>query len=468
MNYRQTNSLQSPSQMLPSTDWMVILLFVFLSAVLIVAGQAILLNFAFPGMALLVGLYLYLRHSILYIGFTWWLWFLTPFVRRVVDYHGVFTDPAPILLAPILVTSITFLTLWRNLPQSFQVIGQPFLFCFLGIFYSFAIGIINNPIIPVILGLLDWLCPILFGFHLFVHWRDYPEYRQNCQKVFLWGTLIMGAYGVWQFLVAPDWDTLWLHNTQVTSFGRPRPLEIRVWSTMNGPQPFAATLVAGLILLLTDQSKLKFAATGFGYLAFLLSRARAPWLGWVAALLIFLPSLKSNLQMRIIVSIMIAATLVVPLVQMEPFAEVIGSRLETLASAEEDKSLDVRSQVYDRVLKLALFEVVGKGLGDQTLASALGNDGAIVPMLFSLGWIGSIPYIGGLILLLVNLFSGSVERIDPFASAARAIVIGTFSQVSFNFVIVAPIGIVLWSFLALNLAARRYHKYQATLNYHNY
>jgi hypothetical protein len=97
------------------------------------------------------------------------------------------------------------------------------------------VGLINNPPLAVARAFLEWLTPILFGFHLFIHWRHYPSYRQNIQRIFLWGVLVMGVYGVLQYLVAPEWDRFWLIN--VKAFGSAEPLAIRVFSTVNSPGP---------------------------------------------------------------------------------------------------------------------------------------------------------------------------------------------------------------------------------------
>ena len=49
------------------------------------------LNYAYLAATLAVGALLYWRRPGLYIGFTWWLWFLTPEVRRLVDYQQGWT-----------------------------------------------------------------------------------------------------------------------------------------------------------------------------------------------------------------------------------------------------------------------------------------------------------------------------------------------------------------------------------------
>jgi hypothetical protein len=194
----------------PASAWIAILGLILLSTLLIVAGAGKILNLAFPGGAFIIGVFLYFRYPILYIGFSWWMWFLTPLVRRLADYRGSFTDPSPILLAPYLVLLITLVTLGKHLPKINRQGGLPFMLSFIGLAYAYLVGIIQNSPIQVTIALLEWLVPVLFGFHLFVNWRNYPSYRQNIDRVFTWGVFIMGIYGVIQYLVAPDWDQCWI------------------------------------------------------------------------------------------------------------------------------------------------------------------------------------------------------------------------------------------------------------------
>ena len=443
----------------PALAWTGILSLVLMTGLGTVAGAGSLLRLLFPLMATAVGVLLYVRYPLLYIGFTWWIWFLTPLVRRLIDQRSGWQDPSIVLLAPPLVTLICAVTLLRHLPTIHRQGGLPFILCFVSVFYGFLIGLVQNPLAGTIVALLNWLPPLLFGFHLFVNWQQYPVCRQTIQRTFLWGTLVMGAYGVWQYLTAPEWDRFWLSNAVDTNvFGYPEPLGIRVWSTMNSPQPFAAVIMAGLILLLSNRESIKFVATGVGYLAFLLTLARSGWLSWVAALMIYLPSLKSHLQVKLLITLMSMALLVVPLASVEPLASEIAPRLESLSNTQEDGSYQARLDGYNELLGEALTEGVGRGLGTVVESSRLGSqDSGILTLLFSLGWMGTIPYITGVFLIFFKLFEGTEGSIDTFASAARAIAFGIFAQMGLNVSMVGVVGMVLWGFLGIGLAASRYH-----------
>lgn len=440
----------------PQAAWMAILGLLLISVLCLAAGLGKVLNIIFPGGSLAVGLFLYLRYPILYVGFTWWVFFLTPFVRRVSDFRSGFTDPSPMLLAPLLVAMITIVTFYRNLPKAYDRGGLPFVISAIGVFYGFLVGLINGLPVPAIVSLITWVSPILFGFHLFVNWRDYPSYRENIQRTFLWGVLVTASYGVYQYLVAPEWDRFWLIQTKLyTSMGKAEPLGLRVWSTMNAPLQFSVVMLAAIILLLIGQGTLRIPGLAVGILSLLLTSVRTAWGGFIIALITLLCSLKGGFQIRLIAFILMLALCILPLSTVEPFSQVIQSRVASLSNVKDDQSAKDRTELYGRTLNLALSEVIGKGNG--TLEPI---DSGIIEVLLTLGWMGAIPYIGGLLLIFYSLFQGSKPKSDPFASAARAIVVGFLPMLAGSNVIIGISGMVFWGFLGIGMAANKHYQHQ--------
>lgn len=449
-----------------SEPWLLIGGFIAFTALCLTVNAASILRLAFPAGSLAVGALLFFRYPMFYIGFNWWLWFLTPLVRRLIDWKIGWLDPNPVLLAPFLVSFLSMLTLLIQLPKAIKGNGLLFVLSTAAVLYGALLGLMSYQFQTVIVALLSWLCPIVFGYHLFSHWRQFPELKRVTEKVFLWGTLVMGVYGVIQFLIAPAWDQYWLNNLinvmQIYSFGTPNPLSIRVFSTMHSPQPFASTMVAGVLLLFAIKSPLKIVSSGFGYLALLLSLARTAWLSWFIGLIVYIPSLKPRLQMWLIVTLMLMSLVVFPLTTIEPFSTAIGSRVQTLFAGQQDGSFVDRSLGYTNLLMDALGEIEGRGIGyvirDATIG---GNDSGILVMLLNLGWIGTIPYVAGLALLVINALQVRQASSDSFVGACRAIVLALVSQISLNVVMLTPFGMVLWGFMGLTAAARLYESQQA-------
>ena len=445
----------------PALPWILILGFALTSLACILAGAGQILNFFFPAGAFAIAIFLYFRYPILYMGFCWWICFLTALVRRLADYRGGFTNPSPILLSPFLVILVTIVTLYQNLPKTYREGGLLFVLSFVAVFYGFMVGISIGSPFRVVQGTLQWLTPVLLGFHLFSRWRYYPEYQQNIQRTFVWGVLVMGIYGIFQYLVAPAWDRFWLVKVEMLTAGIPEPLGIRVWSTMNGPLVFGVTIMAGLLLLFNYRGFLSLPASIAGYLAFLLSLVRTAWAGWFVGLFTLFFSLKSSLKIRLIIIFVVMAVCIISLTNIEPFSEVINARFDSFSNIENDGSAVARKETYSQLLIPALTSFFGYGIGNMpNLGFPL--DSTILTMLFSVGWFGTIFYMGGWILLSLKLFRGSEIGADTVASTARAVVASAFFMLFFTPAIFAGIlGVVMWGFLGMGMAAQKYYRHQS-------
>ena len=443
----------------PVPAWAAILGLVSLTALLVLAKAGAVLRLAFPAGTLLVGLFLYQKYPIMYISYTWWIWFITPFVRRLADWHSGWQEPNTILLAPFLVTAITSWTLFRKLPNAGQEKTMPFFLSLAGIFYALLVGLVKLSPATVVVPFLNWATPVLLGFYLYSNWREYPRYSQTIRKTFLWGVLVTGLYGIYQYVVAPEWDKYWLTSSGLVTGGDPEPYGMRVFSTMNSAGPFAVVMMAGLLLLFSTRSPIQFPATAAGYLSLLLTLVRSSWLGWGIGFLTLATSLKPKLQMRLVLTAFVMVICVLPLTMIEPFAEKINSRFDTLTNLQGDTSYNDRSENYNQNLNRALSEFIGYGLG----GAAKDIDSAILDTLFSLGWLGGIFYITGMFLLLFNLFQNSEGGSDVFASAARAICLSMFVMLIFSSLMLGLMGAVFWGFLGIGTAANRYNSYQKQL-----
>jgi hypothetical protein len=440
---------------------MAILGFAFFSEICLLAHAGSLLRLFFPAGAFVVGIFLYFRYPILYLGFNWWIAFLSPWVRRLIDNQSGWVDPSPVLLAPVLVMLVTLITFVRHFPTSYRQGGLPFVLSSMAVVYGFLVGLIKNPPASAFLASLGWLTPITFGFHLFVNWREYPSYRENIQRTFLWCVLLTGTYGIYQFITAPAWDRYWMLNAPINTIGSPEPFQIRVFSTLNAPGPFAVVIMAGLLLLLSNQGALRFPASVAGYLAFLLSQVRACWMGWVVGLLTLIPSLKPPLQMRLVATILIMSVCIVPLTTIEPFSDVIGSRLQSLSDTKGDVSYNERMAGYTELFDEALSELPGRGLGFVIVNNSLGaNDSGVLSILFSLGWFGTIPYLSGILLTIWGCFQETKRSADPFVNTARAISLGIIVQLGLGIATVGLSGNIFWGFAGMTMAAHKYYCYQ--------
>jgi len=454
----------------PKPAWQAIMGLIFTIILLLPTVPQLLIPL-FPLGSVAVGIFLYRRHPILYVGFTWWIWFVGIFVRRLIDFRCGFITPWPYALTPILVTSITIATVARYLPKIYQKQGLPFFLCIFAVVYGFVIGLIQQSVTDYdreIIILLTWLSPICFGFHLFVNWKNYPLYRQLIQRVFLWGVIVMSVYGVFQFLVAPGWDRFFLvnssqYNSAMNSsyMGSPVPLGIRVWSTMGNPMTFSFNLMPGLILLFISKSSWRYPANALGYLVLLISQVRTAWYSWIISLALFVVSLKERFQIRAIITISLLILIMIPLANIEPFASVISSRLETFTNLGSDGSLQSRLGQFEQTSSLAASEFIGWGLvapGQSPNGSFSTNDNGYLNILVTFGWFGTLVYMSGILLLISKILVS--KNLDVFAIASRAIAIASLARMATSNVTTEQYAMPVWCFLSITVAGHRYYSYQ--------
>jgi hypothetical protein len=469
MNFQKSNSILSNSHSKQNkesrTDWIVIACFVVFLGALLLAHAGKILSVLFPVISVVVACFLCQRNPVLYIGFTWWSWFLGILIRRMIDFYAGEYTYGPWHLTPMLVTSVSIITLLNRIPNGRKngdanlIILMPIL----SLVYCAAITYIQDSSRLVILGTLSWMSPISFCFYISDHWRNYPKIRDSIQFNFLWGPTLMSIYGIYQYIVAPGWDCFYLENPLTTkAFGLPEPFGIRVFSTMDAPHILGAILSAGLIIILAAKEKpYKPISLVLASLTILLTSARTIWFSLCISLLIFFPALSSNRKIKFLLYVVITIIGVYLLAMSEPFYDLITKRFETLSNSDEDISYTMRKDALTYVGFSALFEFVGKGFGASSLVfnGVPAGDNGIFLMLFTLGLIGSIPYFLSFSILLISLFKVPDYRADIFLKASRAIVVSTSFQIGFVPVLESGFAMVLWGFLGFGLASLKYNTY---------
>jgi hypothetical protein len=405
-----------------------------------------LIQILIPALAVFLAIFLYFRRPSAYVGFTLWVWFLAPLVRRLVDWQFGWRDQSLILLSPHLVASVAALSLIVPSRRREIQIPPAFILCGAGVLYGFIVGMFVNPSAEVIYGLLNWGAPLLFGMYLAMDWRYAEENRKTVLTCFVWCAGLTGIYGIYQYFVAPKWDTFWLQNISAglidPSFGQPEPMLIRVWSTMNAPGVFAGTLTSALLLMIVARSPFKIPFAIAGYVAFLLTAVRAAWLGWIVGLVLLLRKARPKLLVQILASMALIAVCVLPIVQNPQLAPMIGDRLKTLGDLKQDTSFRERQDMYRVVLGVILNDPFGHGLKNQEIVHNLAVDSGVLTTILSLGWLGTSLYFGGVVFFIYQ--SGRKKGEDLYVHAFRSVCFAALAQYVGGNIFVNISGAVFW------------------------
>ena len=448
----------------PST--LCIMAFAASSALSALAGPAWLVPLAFPALALATALYLYLVAPASYLAFTWWIWLLTPAVRRMVDLHLGWNSISPIMLAPYLVTAVAAAGLLRHLGELSNSHLIALAFTVAGVAYAYVIGIGSVGPTAATFGVLTWILPILFGFYLAATWRRYALWRETLRATFAYGLIVLGAYGVLQFALLPPWDAYWMTHAGMSSIGQPLPFKVRVFSTLNAPGVFAAFVMAALLIGSAGRGSAKTAvAQPVVWLAFLLAQVRSAWLGYGLGLCLVMSRLPLNRGARLVLLGGVLALAVLPLLQLDAVEQVIATRFSSLAAGVADHSLQERMQLYARFFNVAASNIPGGGIGSTNLATKLSNNGAlgslgtidsgILELLYAFGWPGTLLYGGGIALALLAAMGSWYRSADKFALAAVSVALALLAQMVFFNTLVGTVGMIFWTMTGMVLASQR-------------
>ena len=206
------------------------------------------LSVTFPAGCLIVALFTYVRSPPTYLAFTWWTWLLTPLIRRLFDLRYGYHAASPLLLGPLLATSVALLSVLLRRRMLRSTAYLPFFIAATALAYAFVVGAIRQSPYAALYDLLTWLAPLMFGLHLALEWRQFPRLRATVSSCVLWGLVFASSYAIWQFVDPPLWDRVWVVSAKMYSVGSPQPFVIRVFSTLNAPGPFSIMLVFALLL----------------------------------------------------------------------------------------------------------------------------------------------------------------------------------------------------------------------------
>lgn len=455
---------QTMSFYLDILSYIVFFIFVLLNAAAFVPSSAGAVEFLYPLLALITAFLFLWRKPAFYLSFIWLVWFTAPELRRIVDYYTSYSENSLIILTPFLVAGIAFFPALKNVTRLAQPLRFPLALIALALLYAYVIGVVNNGLLGATFDLLNWGVPMISGFYLLTHQHYKDVFRRATLITFTWGLLVMGLYGLVQFLYVPPWDAYWMTQAllvdNLNSIGTPEPFKVRVFSTLNAPGPLAIVLMAGLLLLLSSGGVLRWFTLASGLLGFGLSLVRSAWGGWILGLLVFSASLPLKARLRFLGLMMVLIVLAIPLFSVGPVAEVLGDRFDTLTDLQSDISFRERLALYGDLPSFVSDNLLGQGLGSTGVATGLTSrkesiqnlDSGIIAVLYSFGMLGSLYFVAGTIGLLYHAFR-LIDGTNPISTASLSITVAAFSQIVFGNAWTGVSGAVLWFFLCFLLAS---------------
>lgn len=421
----------------------------FLLTLVVLAFAPGLLRLLFPAEAVFFGYRLYKRNESHYLSFALWICMLCPLLRRVVDWRTSYQQQSLILLAPLLLMLLPAMHLQRRLARVAPFVRVTLMLALGGITFGAGVGMIRHPGQEVVAATLMWLGPLMLCIFV-ASMDDKQALGRVLGTTFVWAVIVMSLYGIYQFVVAPPWDTYWLNEVNVNSispsFGHPERYGIRVWSTMNAPGALALFMSAALIWLATLDGLLPMVASTLGYITLGLTLVRTAWMMTIVGLLIYILGIRKKISARSMISGVFTVALVGgALIYVSQYPSV-SDRLKSFTSLKSDESFGARTQMYNYMKGYILANPLGDGL--QSVGEMHGYllDSTIVELFAEQGWIGGLCYTAGLIYMFAYL-ARRWRSHAPEKVGAVAILFGCATQAMSGDILFRQGGILLWLFL---------------------
>lgn len=331
-----------------------------------------LLELVFLLLSMLIGLHIQFKTPHVLIPYTLLIWTISPEVRRLLDWSfQSYSDTSMIMLTPPCVSLIMLIPMLKHFKRIDQRIRLIFIVIGVAMTYGFILGFMKYGLSSVY-ELLNLIVPFLVLFYVNVSRFD-SEVRDKWLRSFVFLAILVGVYGIYQYMVLPPWDHFWMINADMNSIGLPEPQKVRVFSFLNSPGPAGVFLGVALAIMVVQKKWRVLGIVGIMIVAFalLLTLVRV---GWVTSIIMiaayFVRSrLKSKAQLVVLGTIMVLAYLfILPLL---PGATQVASRISTFESLEEDHSFNERLDFAKYIISDVISNPIGRGLGSSGLGVKL-------------------------------------------------------------------------------------------------
>jgi hypothetical protein len=367
----------------------------------------------------------------------------TPELRRLIDWKIHFSSIDIVSPLPLLLLMPIAYFAFRNRGR---LVGSPFVWVLIawGVACGYAAlsGFIQLAGMTALYGLAIYALPLAAGAWLIT--LDMPArdiLARITRNLLLFGA-ISGIYGVFQFIVAPPWDTEWMINVNASSFGLPVPFGIRVFGTLNSPGTYASFIASTIILTVATVDLRKpwvLISVGAIFVGLVLSEVRTSWLevllGLAVILVLHPRRIRSFFNIAVLAGVsFVAISAFLAFSPDEMIRYTLTERVSTFQDVTEDGSALARAAAARGALNASLQNPQGIGLGatgpaakltpDSTSAFYYNADPAIdngyISRFYEMGFFGFACF---LVTMLLSL-------IIPFSAYRRATALGTPDDVA--------------------------------------
>jgi putative inorganic carbon (HCO3(-)) transporter len=397
------------------------------------------------------------------------VWAICPEIRRIEDWlEGSYHSVSMLSLAPLLTSAVLIIPVLANAHKIDSPIRKVLLFLSLALLYGSIIGLTKNGT-GTFYDLVNYLIPML----LIPYFAVAPFERRDLDRlliVFSNTAILVAVYGIVQYMTVPPWDAFWMNHVEMSSIGRPYPLEIRVFSTLNSPGPagmFMGTALAPMILEKKWRGPLGWIGILLVAVGLLITLVRSAWLLLFIDIAVYTTISSGIHKWKLLTQIGVAATAMYWIIPKLPGAQILIARLETMTAIQDDHSYNERLDFFHTVFPMMLSQPQGLGLGSIGVGTKLNNGGALgefgifdngfVAVFLTFGIIGGFLFFRGLGLLIKFLITRreGIAGLLSYRSMAVASIVGSVASLMFENGYTGLRGFLLWKMVGIGIVAHK-------------
>ncbi len=422
------------------------------------AGHLATARYLFPVVATISAAAMLWLRPTWYVGFVWWVWILSPLVRRILDWQLGYLAVNPVQVTPFAVAGLSAVAVLARPSVLLRRRYWPFLAAAAGLLLAYGVGLVRYGIPGPTFRLLEYAAPLAFGLFLSSRPRALDELYRPLLVTFVIAGGFSAVYGVMQFFWIAPWDRAWMVASEAYPTRYIDPGRFRIFGTLNSTHPFGYVMVAGLTLLLGGRSLKSLPVSAPLVAGLLLSWTRAAWGAWIVSVLVAFAASSGHTRAVIGRIALVGSVTVVLLLLAGPLGSRIATRMDTLAELDEDISLRRRTNLYTNRAFEFLASPEGTGLGAAGKAAKLTTgdtvsiDSGYIALPYEFGWLGAALFFYGLGSLLVVIVRGRNPQ-DPRYAALIGGVAGLLAAGFFVNAFDGVHALILWTFVGTAFAS---------------
>jgi hypothetical protein len=390
-----------------------------------------------------------------YLTLSLWIWSISAFVRRLIDYYGGFQGQSIVLLTPNVLAVLMIPTLLTSTQLLKRRETIPGVLLLVPVLCGLALSFFKGEIFPGIIACIDWLIPLLYYFYLI---ELIPRIHQGEAyfKAFVPLNLgVVGLYGVYQCFDVPAWDLQWVIDVKLFTMASSGLFKVKPFSMLNSPGTCAAWVSTLILLSLHFRNRLSVIVLPAGLLFLALTQVRAN-LGAVAfGLAIAMFSGHKQIVKSLLVFIAVMAMVVGIISALDPrIADALVGRFGSVGNLGEDRSAQAREEFYRSMPDLMEKYPLGLGIGGIGHGAVAGNngntdadfvtvDGGPIAIYLALGWAAGTVYFIGLFVVVGAALLAAKRSRSPPALALAITALGELATLPFTN-LVGLQGLIIW------------------------